>query len=90
MRAILGLPVPAIMQRGPAASCALLVDGTSANVVYEGLSEALAEPGTDLRLFGKPEVTAHRRMGVALATGPTIEEARAKARRAASAVRPVL
>ena len=90
VRAILGLPVPVIAQRGPAASCALLVDGTSANVVYEGLSEALAEPGTDLRLFGKPEVTAHRRMGVALATGPTIEEARAKARRAASAVRPVL
>ena len=90
VRAILGLPVPAIAQRGPAASCALLVDGTSANVVYEGLSEALSEPGTDLRLFGKPEVTAHRRMGVALATGPTIEEARAKARRAASAVRPVL
>ena len=90
VRAILGLPVPAIAQRGPAASCALLVDGTSANVVYEGLAEALAEPGTDLRLFGKPEVTTHRRMGVALATGPTIEEARAKARRAASAVRPVL
>ena len=90
VRAILGLPVPAIEQRGPAASCALLVDGTSANVVYEGLAEALAEPGTDLRLFGKPEVTTHRRMGVALATGPTIAEARAKARRAASAVRPVL
>ena len=90
VRAILGLPIPAIAQRGPAASCALLVDGTSANVVYEGLAEALAEPGTDLRLFGKPEVTAHRRMGVALATGPTIAEARAKARRAASAVRPVL
>ena len=90
VRAILGLPIPAIAQRGPAASCALLVDGTSANVVYEGLAEALAEPGTDLRLFGKPEVTTHRRMGVALATGPTIEEARAKARRAASAVRPVL
>ena len=90
VRAILGLPVPAIAQRGPAASCALLVDGMSANVVYEGLSEALAEPGTDLRLFGKPEVTTRRRMGVALATGPTIAEARAKARRAASAVRPVL
>ena len=90
VRAILGLPIPAIEQRGPAASCALLVDGDSANVVYEGLAEALAEPGTDLRLFGKPEVTTHRRMGVALATGPTIAEARAKARRAASAVRPVL
>ena len=91
VRAILGLPIPVIAQRGPAASCALLVDGDSANVVYEGLAEALAEPGTDLRLFGKPEVTAHRRMGVALATGPTIaKKRRAKARRAASAVRPVL
>ena len=90
VRAILGLPIPVIAQRAPAASCALLVDGDSANVVYEGLAEALAEPGTDLRLFGKPEVTTHRRMGVALATGPTLEEARAKARRAASAVRPVL
>ena len=78
VRAILGLPIPAIAQRGPAASCALLVDGTSANVVYEGLAEALAEPGTDLRLFGKPEVTTHRRMGVALATGPTIAEAQSK------------
>ena len=90
VRAILGLPVPAIRQYGPAASCALLVDGTSSSVTYEGLDEALAEPDTALRLFGKPEVTGHRRMGVALALGDTVDDARAKARRTASAIRPVL
>ena len=90
VRAILGLPVPAIRQLGPAASCALLVDGTSSSVTYEGLDGALAEPDTALRLFGKPEVAGHRRMGVALALGATVDDARAKARRAAAAVRPVL
>ena len=90
VRAILGLPIPAIRQHGPAASCALLVDGTSSSVTYEGLDEALADPDTALRLFGKPEVTGHRRMGVALALGDTVDDARAKARRAASAIRPVL
>ena len=90
VRATLGLPVPAIRQRGPAASCALLVDGTSSSVTFDGLDEALAEPGTALRLFGKPEVTGHRRMGVALALGATIDDARARARRVAAAIRPVL
>ncbi|MBM3940173.1 MAG: formate-dependent phosphoribosylglycinamide formyltransferase [SAR202 cluster bacterium] len=90
VRAILGLPVVAIEQFGPSASCALLVDGTSARVRYEGLSEALREPGTALRLFGKPEVQGHRRMGVGLARGRDIEAARAKARRVVEAVRPVL
>ena len=90
VRAILGLPVPAIRQFGPAASCALLVDGTSSSVTYEGLDGALAEPDTALRLFGKPEVAGHRRMGVALALDATVDDARAKARRVAAAVRPVL
>lgn len=90
VRAILGLPVPAIRQLGPAASCALLVDGDSSSVTFEGLDEALAEPDTALRLFGKPEVSGHRRMGVALALGDNVEGARAKARRVAAAVRPVL
>jgi phosphoribosylglycinamide formyltransferase 2 len=79
-RSILGLPIPAIRQRGPAASCALLVDGESANVRFTEVDRALAEPDTALRLFGKPEVRGHRRMGVALALGQTLEEARAKAR----------
>jgi phosphoribosylglycinamide formyltransferase 2 len=79
-RAILGLPIPAIRQRGPAASCALLVDGDSATIRFTDVDRALAEPDTALRLFGKPEVRGHRRMGVALALGATPEAARAKAR----------
>jgi phosphoribosylglycinamide formyltransferase 2 len=79
-RAILGLPIPAIRQRGPAASCALLVDGDSANVRFTEVDRALAAPDTALRLFGKPEVRGHRRMGVSLALGATLDEARAKAR----------
>jgi phosphoribosylglycinamide formyltransferase 2 len=79
-RAILGLPIPVIRQRGPAASCALLVDGESANIRFTEVDRALTEPDTALRLFGKPEVRGHRRMGVALALGATLEEARAKAR----------
>jgi phosphoribosylglycinamide formyltransferase 2 len=79
-RAILGLPIPVIRQRGPAASSALLVDGNSSSIRYTGLELALAAPDTELRLFGKPEVRGHRRMGVALALGADIEEARAKAR----------
>ena len=90
VRAVLGLPVPAISQLGPAASCAIVVDGRSSAVRYEGLDRALAEPGTTLRLFGKPGLDGHRRMGVALATGATIDEARAKARRVADRVRAVL
>jgi phosphoribosylglycinamide formyltransferase 2 len=80
-RAILGLPVPVIRQRGPAASCAVLVDGNSNNVRFENVERALTEPDTAIRLFGKPEVRGHRRMGVSLALGSTIDEARAKARR---------
>jgi phosphoribosylglycinamide formyltransferase 2 len=80
-RAILGLPIPVVRQRGPAASCALLVDGDSSNVWFENVDRALAEPDTAVRLFGKPEVRGHRRMGVSLALGASIDEARAKARR---------
>jgi phosphoribosylglycinamide formyltransferase 2 len=79
-RAILGLPIPVIRQRGPAASCALLVSGDSANVRFESVERALTEPDTAIRLFGKPEVKGHRRMGVSLALGASIDEARMKAR----------
>jgi phosphoribosylglycinamide formyltransferase 2 len=79
-RAILGLPIPSIRQRGPAASCALLVEGDSSDIRFENAGLALREPDTALRLFGKPEVRGHRRMGVSLALGATIEKARAKAR----------
>lgn len=79
-RAILGLPIPAIRQRGPSASCALLVSGDSGNIHFENVERALTEPDTAIRLFGKPEVRGQRRMGVSLALGTSIDEARSKAR----------
>lgn len=87
VRAILGLPIPAIRQYGPAASRVILAQGDSTAPRYEILPEALAEPDTTLRLFGKPEVHGERRMGVALALGRDLEEAKRKAIRAASLVR---
>ncbi|NBD95714.1 MAG: formate-dependent phosphoribosylglycinamide formyltransferase [Gammaproteobacteria bacterium] len=78
-RAILGLPIPAITQTGPSASAALLVKGRSENVRFDHLEQALTEPDTDLRLFGKPAVDGRRRMGVALARGEDIDQARRKA-----------
>jgi len=86
-RAILGLPVPAIRQHGPAASCALLVKGDSADMRSGNLGAALAQPDTDLKLFGKPEVRGSRRLGVGLALGANIDEARARARDVVAAVR---
>jgi len=85
-RAILGLPIPEIRQNGPAASCAVLLEGESRDVVFHGVERALEEPGTQLRLFGKPEVKGRRRMGVTLALGGNVEQARDKARRAATAL----
>jgi phosphoribosylglycinamide formyltransferase 2 len=81
VRAILGLPIPAIVQQGSSASCALLVEGESTNLRFGNVGAALAEPDTQLRLFGKPEVRGRRRMGVALARGASIDVARDKARR---------
>ena len=78
-RAILGLPIPNIVQHGPSASAALLVDGHSAQVSFSGLDAALAEPETQLRLFGKPEVAGRRRMGVCLARGADLDQAKARA-----------
>ncbi|OYD25762.1 formate-dependent phosphoribosylglycinamide formyltransferase [Oceanimonas baumannii] len=86
-RAILGLPVPAIRQYGPAASAVILPEGESVQTTFGNLAEALAQPDTDLRLFGKPEINGRRRMGVALALGDSIDGARDQARRAAEAVK---
>ena len=86
VRAILGLPVPVIRQRGPAASCAVLLQGDSSSVEFTAIEQALAEPDTALRLFGKPEVRGKRRMGVTLALGRDVDDARDRARRAAAAV----
>ena len=87
VRAILGLPIPVIRQFGPSASSVVLVRGKSQNIIFTGIEDALKEPDTQLRLFGKPEVNGERRMGIALAKANTIEEARAKANRAASSVK---
>ncbi len=81
-RALLGLPVPAIRFYGPSASRAVVVEGDTDKVVFGNLEKVLAEPGTQLRIFGKPEIHGHRRMAVILATADTVEEARAKADRA--------
>ena len=80
-RAILGLPVPLIRQNGPSASAVLLVAGHSRDMQYGNLHAALAEPDTDLRLFGKPEVNGERRLGVALAKDESTDLAIQKALR---------
>lgn len=86
VRAILGLPIPNIHQHGPSASCAVLVEGDSSKVQFGNLSEVLSQPDTQMRLFGKPNVSGQRRMAVTLARGADIHEARAKAHKAASAM----
>ena len=85
-RAILGLPITGIRQRGPAASAVILGHGHGDNITFSGLSEALKIEDTQIRLFGKPEVRGERRLGVALALGESIEEARSTALAAAKQV----
>lgn len=85
-RALLGLPVPEIRFYGPSASKAIVVEGDTDKIVMENLEKVLAEPGVQIRIFGKPEIKGHRRMGVILATADTLEEARAKADRAYDAL----
>ena len=85
-RAILGLPIPAIRQFGPAASAVILGDGVSSNISFSNVDAALTEPDTQIRLFGKPEINGSRRLGVVVARGESLEEAREKAMRAAGAV----
>ncbi|MGB3456236.1 MAG: formate-dependent phosphoribosylglycinamide formyltransferase [Litorimonas sp.] len=84
--AILGLPIPAVRSLGPSASHVVLGQGTSDDPRFGGLSEALSVPGTQLRLFGKPSLDGTRRLGVALATGETVDAARARAEQCATAV----
>lgn len=86
VRAVLGLPVPAIRTRGPAASCAVLVEGEVTAPRFTGLDAALRAPDTQLRLFGKPAVSGRRRMAVTLALGDDVDAARATAREAAAAI----
>jgi phosphoribosylglycinamide formyltransferase 2 len=89
LRAVLGLPVPKIEQLGASASAVILAKEHSDSISFEGVAEALAEPDVDLRLFGKPDSRPFRRMGVALAKGSNVEEAREKATRAASIIKIV-
>jgi phosphoribosylglycinamide formyltransferase 2 len=86
VRAILGLPVPSLRQHGPAASCALLAHGHGSDIKFHHLEQALNEPDTQLRLFGKPEVQGERRVGVVLSLGDDIATARAKAMKAMQAI----
>ena len=81
-RAVLGLPVPGVRFYGPSASRAIVVEGDTDKVVFGNLDEVLSEEGVQMRIFGKPEVVGHRRLGVILATADTVEEARAKSDRA--------
>lgn len=85
-RAILDLPIPNIRFHGPSASSVVLVKGDSDKTCYTNIERALSQDDTQLRLFGKPEVSGQRRMGVALARAKTIETARDKAIAASNAV----
>lgn len=87
VRAILGLPIPAIRQLGPSASSAVLAEGDGFAPRFFGLQRALSEPDTDVRLFGKPEVHGKRRVAVTLSRGDSLFAAREKARRAALSLR---
>jgi phosphoribosylglycinamide formyltransferase 2 len=81
-RAILGLPIPEVKFYGPSASKAIVVEGNTKEYEFCNLEKVLEEPGVQIRIFGKPEIAGHRRVGVILATADTVEEALAKAERA--------
>ncbi|RZG13346.1 formate-dependent phosphoribosylglycinamide formyltransferase [Pseudoalteromonas sp. CO342X] len=85
-RAILGLPIPTIHFNGPSASSVILVEGESTQLQFNNLAQALAEPLTDIRLFGKLEVSGKRRMGVALARADSAESAVEKAKQVVAKV----
>ncbi len=89
LRAVLGLPIPKIEQLGASASAVILAQEFSDSIFFEGVADALSEPDVDIRLFGKPDSRPFRRMGVALAKGKDIQEARQKATRAASKIKIV-
>ena len=86
-RALLGLPVPSIRFYGPSASRAIVVEGDTDKMEFDNLEEVLKEPSTQIRIFGKPEIKGHRRMGVILATDETVDAAREKAERAYNALK---
>ena len=81
-RALMELPVPQVRFYGPSASMAIVVEGDTDKIEFDNLEEVLAEPGVQIRIFGKPEIKGHRRMGVLLATDSTLEAALDKVQRA--------
>ena len=81
-RAILGLPIPSIRFFGPSASKAVVVEGNSKEVIFSGLEDVLSEDNVQIRIFGKPEIKGHRRLGVILASDESVEAALEKAERA--------
>ena len=81
-RALMGLPVPGIRFYGPSASRAVVIEGDTNRVEIDNIEHVLEEPGTQIRIFGKPEVCGHRRMAVILATAESVEAAKEKAERA--------
>lgn len=86
-RAVLGLPIPEVHFFAPSASRAIVIEGDTNRVSFEGLEKALAVPGVQIRLFGKPEVCGHRRFGVVLATGESVEDALARTKKALDEVK---
>ncbi len=84
VRAILGLPIPNITQHGPSASHVIKVKGSGNNILFSNLDKALKHTDTQLRLFGKPSINGERRMGVVMARGDSIQEARDKAEKVVS------
>ncbi len=86
VRAICGLPIPEIRQLGPSASAVILKQGEGRAPVFTGVAEALSRPDTQIRLFGKPEVSGRRRLGVCLARAETVDEAREAAMSSAAAI----
>lgn len=89
VRAFTGMPISAIKQYGPCASAVILGQGTSSNIRYEGLADALNAPQTQVRLFGKPDIDGRRRLGVAITQRPTTEQAIEDAITAANKVKVI-
>ena len=89
LRAVLGLPIPEIRSEGSAASRVILAERQSESVAFSGLEDALAETDVQVLLFGKPDARPYRRMGVALARGTDLEDARQKADQAASKIQVI-
>lgn len=89
VRAFTGMPIAGITQYGPSASAVILGQGTSQNIRFEGLQQALAEAQTQLRLFGKPDIDGRRRLGVAITRRDTIEQAIDDAKQSAAKVKVI-